>query len=138
MILTIDIGNSQTVFGVFEGEELLVHGRFSSRRDWSADELEITIHQWLQHKLSDPQRLVGAAICSVVPPLEHVVRDALGNLLPGMPVLSVAPGIRTGIPVRYENPKEVGADRIVNADLVQEHDREHNDHAAEGADNGSQ
>lgn len=115
MILTIDIGNSQMVFGAFEGQDLIVHGRLSSRRDWSDDELEIALHQWLSRRIPEGYRLEGAAICSVVPPLEHTVRDALRTLLPDSPILSVGPGIRTGIPIRYENPKEVGADRIVNA-----------------------
>lgn len=115
MILTVDIGNSQTVFGVFAGGDLVLHGRFSSRRDWTSDELETTLHHWLVRKLPDVSAIGGAAICSVVPPLEHVVRDALATLLPGVSIMSVGPGIRTGIPIRYENPKEVGADRIVNA-----------------------
>lgn len=115
MILTVDIGNSQTLFGVFRGDALILHGRFSSRRDWTPDELETTLHQWLVRKLQDPGQITGAAICSVVPPLEHIVRDALATLLPRAPIMTVGPGIRTGIPIRYENPKEVGADRIVNA-----------------------
>lgn len=115
MILAVDIGNSQMVFGVFDGEDLQVHGRFSSRRDWSADELEITLQQWLAHKIGGSERISGIAICSVAPPLEHVMRDALGSLLPDARQLTVGPGTRTGISIRYENPKEVGADRIVNA-----------------------
>jgi type III pantothenate kinase len=115
MILTVDIGNSQTVFGVFEGAELILHGRFSSRRDWTSDELETTLHHWLTRKLPSLAAITGAAICSVVPPLEHIVRDALTTLLPDVAIMAVGPGIRTGIPIRYENPKEVGADRIVNA-----------------------
>lgn len=115
MLLTVDIGNTNSVFGLFAGESLRVHGRFPSRRDWTSDELELMLNQWLRHKLGDPRIVSGIAICSVVPPLEHVTRSALSELLPGVPQLLVSPGIRTGIAIRYENPKEVGADRIVNA-----------------------
>lgn len=115
MLLTVDIGNSQTVFGLFSGENIVIHGRFSSRRDWTADELEINLSQWLSHKTGGTGSITGIALCSVVPPLEHLVRDALKSLLPNVPYFEVGPGVRTGIAIRYENPKEVGADRIVNA-----------------------
>lgn len=115
MLLTVDIGNSQTVYGLFNGDKIVVHGRFSSRRDWTSDELEITLSQWLAQKTSGLKAITGIALCSVVPPLEHLVRDALISLLPNAQYFEVGPGIRTGISIKYENPKEVGADRIVNA-----------------------
>ncbi|RMF18573.1 MAG: type III pantothenate kinase [Candidatus Dadabacteria bacterium] len=115
MLLTVDIGNTQTVFGVYRGDELIEHGRFSSRRDWTSDELEIVLRAWLHQKAGNIDAIQGVSMCSVVPPTEHLVRDALSALLPEAPILSVGPGVRTGIAIRYENPKEVGADRIVNA-----------------------
>ena len=111
-LLAVDIGNSHMVLGVFCGQELAFHARFPSRPDYTEDEVTVLVHQWLQYRNAPP--IGGVALCSVVPRLEHVVERALKSLF-SVPLLVVHPGIKTGIAVRYENPKEVGADRIVNA-----------------------
>lgn len=111
-LLTIDIGNTNIVCGIFEGDEILHHVRFPSRRDFTEDEFRLLLKLWLSEV--HPGTLDGVAICSVVPPLEHLVEKALSSLF-SLPVFTVRPGVKTGIPIRYENPKEVGADRIVNA-----------------------
>jgi type III pantothenate kinase len=114
VLLTIDIGNSNIVFGIFAGERLIGHGRFSSRRDYTTDEIQLLVHSFLSIKEIEIGKITGVAICSVVPVLEHAFVQSLSGFMTA-PVLVVSPGIRTGIPIRYENPKEVGADRIVNA-----------------------
>jgi len=114
VLLAIDIGNSNIVFGIFSGDLLIANGRFSSRRDYTTDEVQLLVRSFLTMKGTRFEEISGVAICSVVPVLEHTFVQSFSEFL-SAPVFVVTPGIRTGIPIRYENPKEVGADRIVNA-----------------------
>lgn len=115
MLLAIDVGNSNVVFGLFAGETLKGHGRYSSRRDYTVDEVYSLVHSFFALRGISQEYLTGVSLCSVVPVLEHTFIQAFSSYYPRLPLLVVGPGIRTGIPIRYENPKEVGADRIVNA-----------------------
>lgn len=114
MLLAIDVGNTETVLGVFRGDELAWHWRLSTVPTRTADELAVWISGFLgQHGLGLSD-ITGMAISSGVPALAEALHTMAERYLDFEPVV-VGPGIKTGIPVRTDNPREVGADRIVNA-----------------------
>ena len=113
MLLTIDVGNSNTVLGVFEGSELRAHWRLTTRREQTADEYGILVRSLFSTAALDPSAIEGVALASVVPPLTSVLVDLARNYL-GHDPLVVEPGVKTGIAIHVDNPQEVGADRIVN------------------------
>jgi type III pantothenate kinase len=109
MLLTIDVGNTNTVFGVFDGEDLVESWRVKTDARDTADEL------WLIYRgLLGDRPITGLAACSTVPAVLGELRTMISRYFPKMPAVVVEPGIRTGVPLLYDNPKEVGADRIVN------------------------
>jgi type III pantothenate kinase len=115
MLLTIDIGNTETVLGVFRADELVWHWRLSTVTDRTADELAVFLSGFLsQRDLSFERDITGVAICSGVPPLTEAMRRMVEGSFDFEPVI-VGPGIKSGIPVLTDNPREVGADRIANA-----------------------
>jgi type III pantothenate kinase len=130
MLLCIDTGNTQTVIGLFSGTELVDHWRIATVAERTADELALMIQQFLGfHGFSpflvgtaDPGstdrdaegRIDGVAISSGVPRVTVELR-AMTERYFGFPALVLEPGVRTGMPILYDNPKEVGADRIANA-----------------------
>jgi type III pantothenate kinase len=114
MLLVIDVGNTNTVFGAYEGALLRHHFRLETRSNRTPDETGILLAQLFGHA-GIALNAFSATICSsVVPPmqfgLDQMVRKYLGHS-----PLFVGPGVRTGMPILYENPREVGADRIVNS-----------------------
>jgi type III pantothenate kinase len=114
LLLAIDIGNTNTVVGIFRGDTLVDHLRIESRRNSTADEYGALVHLLLEHR-GFQFRDVGAAIIgSVVPQLTGVFEEVCQRGT-GRAPLVVGPGTRTGMPILVDNPKEVGADRIVNA-----------------------
>ncbi|MGH8862411.1 MAG: type III pantothenate kinase [Jatrophihabitantaceae bacterium] len=110
MLLAIDIGNTHTVLGVFEGDLLDRSWRIKTDARSTADELALTFRGLLAGHEID-----GVAACSTVPAALHELRAMLDGYYPNLPTVLVEPGIRTGVSLQYENPKEVGADRIVNS-----------------------
>jgi type III pantothenate kinase len=114
MLLAVDTGNTHTVFGVFDDATLKADWRIPTRREATSDELGIMLKTLFRESGLDPAAVRGIAVCSVVPDLDPVTA-ATGRRYFHCDPLFVAPGIRTGLPVLYENPHEVGADRIVNA-----------------------
>ncbi|MDQ1708892.1 MAG: type pantothenate kinase, partial [Frankiaceae bacterium] len=113
MLLAIDIGNTHTVVGVFKDEDLLDHWRIGTEATRTADELALIVRGFLAPRgLAD--EITGVSICSVVPGATHEVRTMVARYFHCQPVV-VEPGVRTGVPILTDNPKEVGADRIVNA-----------------------
>jgi type III pantothenate kinase len=109
MLLAIDIGNTNTVLGVFDGEELERSWRIKTDARSTADELALTFRGLLtDHKIT------GTAACSTVPAALRELRTMLDVYYPNLPTVIVEPGVRTGVGLQYENPKEVGSDRIVN------------------------
>ena len=114
MILVLDVGNTNTVLGIFKGKELLVEWRLSTDSNKTADEYGIQVMQLFYQRNLKIEQIKGVIISSVVPnimySLEHMIRKYF-KLTP----MVVGPGVKTGINVKYDNPKEVGADRIVNA-----------------------
>lgn len=114
MLLVFDVGNTNIVLGVYEGEKLLVNWRISTDRQKTADEYGMLVHNLFAYRGIDFKTIDAIIISSVVPPLmPPLVRmsQRYFNVEP----LVVGPGIKTGICIKYENPREVGADRIVNA-----------------------
>ena len=115
MLLAVDVGNSHTVVGVFRDAELVHHWRLSTDPERTSDELALMYQGLLGFAdLDFSHNIHGVVIASVVPTVTEVYRAMMTRYFPFPPVV-VAPGIRTGIPLRYENPREIGADRIANA-----------------------
>lgn len=115
MLLAIDVRNTHTVVGLISGSgdhaNVLQHWRIRTEPEVTADELALTIDGLIGE---DSERLTGAVALSTVPSVLHEVRVMLGQYWPSVPSVLIEPGIRTGIPLLVDNPKEVGADRIVN------------------------
>ena len=109
MLLAVDVGNTQTVLGLYERDELTDHWRLATERSTTADELGVVLGGLL-----DLDGVTGICVASTVPVL---VREweLFASKWTGATLLVVGPGVRTGIPIRYDDPREVGADRIVNA-----------------------
>ena len=107
-LLAIDVGNTQTVFGLYEGAELREHWRVSTEVERTGDELGL-----LLRGLVDLAALDGLALACTVPPLVWAYEELAERA--GVTLLVLGPGTRTGIPVRYDDPREVGPDRIANA-----------------------
>ncbi len=114
MLLAVDVGNSNTSIGVFEGEALRCELRLSTRRDWTRDEFAIKLERALALQGYGFQAVRSSVLACVVPPVEGPIRAALERYV-GVDTLVVGPGIETGMPVLYEPAKDVGADRIVAA-----------------------
>ena len=110
MLLAVDVGNTNTVLGVFAGDRLVDSWRTKTDAHSTADELALT---W-RGLLGDVD-ISGLAVCSTVPAILHEVRELTDRYYPDVPSVVVEPGVRTGVPLHYDNPKEVGADRIMNA-----------------------
>ncbi|HET6352529.1 MAG TPA: type III pantothenate kinase [Coriobacteriia bacterium] len=112
MLLAVDVGNTQTVIGLFEGDRLAGHWRISSNASLTADELRVKVGGLLALGTLSWGEVTSLILSSVVPRLtaawESVAEVA------GVEILVVGPGLKTGMPIRYDNPHEVGADRIVN------------------------
>jgi len=109
LLLAVDAGNTQTVFGLFQDGDLGEHWRVATERDRTGDELGV-----LLSGLLDLDSVDGICLSSTVPPLVQAYDD-FGERWAHAPVLVVGPGARTGIPIRYDDPREVGPDRIANA-----------------------
>jgi type III pantothenate kinase len=113
MLLTIDVGNTQTVLGLFEGDQIVEHWRLATDPRRSADELGLLVTGLLAAS-EHVDTVDGIACCSTVPSALREMRSMCERWFDAVPLVVVEPGIRTGVPVLYDNPKEVGADRIVN------------------------
>jgi type III pantothenate kinase len=113
MLLTIDVGNTQTVFGVYDGTSLVHHFRLETDRNRTEDEYGVLVRELLEEKGIAFSALESSVIASVVPPLTPVMARLCERRLPA-PALVIGPGVKTGMPVLYESPRDVGADRIVN------------------------
>lgn len=110
MLLAIDVGNTNTVLGLFEVDDLVSSWRIKTDSRTTADEMALTY----RGLLADEQPITGIALCSTVPSVLREMRVMLDRYFVGVPTVIVEPGTKTGVPVLTDNPKEVGADRIVN------------------------
>lgn len=113
-LLVVDIGNTNTVLGVFEGPELLCHWRITTAVERTVDEVSVLLKELLFLEGVGVGDVGGVSLSSVVPPLTAVFERACSKLF-GVKPLVIGPGVKTGMPILYENPVEVGSDRIVNA-----------------------
>ena len=123
MLLTIDVGNTNTVFGVFDGDDLKVSWRVSAQSDRSTDEYRVLLKQLFELDGIRVDQISSSIISCVVPPVLEALPYSIRKIF-GMTPLVIGPGIRTGMPIFYSNPAEVGADRIVNAVAGYEHFRD--------------
>jgi len=114
MILVMDVGNTNIVLGVFEGKHLKQQWRISSDRNKTDDEYGILIRGLFRDMGLDPMNVSGIIISSVVPPLMFSLENMCVKYFNHRPMV-IGPGVKTGMNIRAENPREVGADRIVNA-----------------------
>ncbi|MFC0274284.1 type III pantothenate kinase [Metabacillus herbersteinensis] len=114
MILVLDVGNTNTVLGVYEGDKLKHHWRFETSRNKTEDEFGMMIKSLFEHAELSFRHIKGIIISSVVPPIMFALERMCVKYF-GIKPLIVGPGIKTGLNIKYENPREVGADRIVNA-----------------------
>jgi type III pantothenate kinase len=123
LLVAIDVGNTQTVIGLFgpgsgpagSGTELLYHWRVATVASRTSDQLALLIDQLFQLQGLDPEEVItGIAVASVVPRLRTALREMTDRWFKVNTVI-VEPGVRTGMPIHYDNPKEVGADRIADA-----------------------
>jgi type III pantothenate kinase len=123
MLLAIDVGNTNTVLGVFDGEEVIEHWRIATVPDRTADEIAVVLSGLLAQSAvfkdtapgGPAGRITGIALCSTVPSVLHEMREMCRRYYREVPAVIVEPGVKTGVPVRMDNPKEVGSDRIMNA-----------------------
>jgi type III pantothenate kinase len=109
MLLAIDIGNTNTVLGVFEGAQITRTWRVKTDTRGTADELMLTFRGLLEDT-----PVTGISLCSTVPAVLREMRTMLARYWPDVPTVIVEPGVKTGVPLLIDNPKEVGADRVVN------------------------
>jgi type III pantothenate kinase len=114
MLLVIDVGNTNTVLGVYDGEVLVDHWRIRTEREKTADEWWILFRDLFQFDHIDPRDFEGLIISSVVPPVLDMLQGMTKRYFHVEPLI-VGTEIETGMPIFYDNPAEVGADRIVNA-----------------------
>lgn len=122
MLLVIDVGNSNTVLGLYQGDTLQGHWRVSTGNYRTGDELRILFTMLLRNEGVDPKSIEGCCISSVVPQLNMALCEVSRTAF-GVEPLMVGPGVKTGLQLQCDNPKEVGADRIVNAvGAIEEHE----------------
>lgn len=114
MILTLDVGNSQIYGGVFDGDQIKLRFRRTSRSGASSDEFGIFLRSVLRENGLDPAVITQIAVCTVVPEVLHSLKNACLKYFNRNPFVLQA-GVKTGLKIRYKNPLEVGADRIANA-----------------------
>lgn len=111
MLLTIDVGNTNTVLGLFDGEDIYQAWRTKTDARETADELALKFRALLD----ESPEVTGIALCSTVPAVLREMRTMLDRYYRDIQTIIVEPGIKTGVPILTDNPKEVGADRIVNS-----------------------
>jgi len=109
VLLAVDVGNTQTVFGLFSGTELTEHWRIATEAHRTSDELGAVVSRFL-----DLEEVDGIALSSTVPQLVREY-EAFAERYAETEILVLGPGVRTGIQIRYDDPREVGPDRIANA-----------------------
>jgi type III pantothenate kinase len=122
MLLAIDVGNTNITFGVFDGAKLVTGFRSESASGRAADEYVVFVLKMLELRGVERAAIHAGILASVVPPLTDTLTEMVRKAFAREPVV-VGPGVRTGMPILYDNPREVGADRIVNA--VAAYEQEH-------------
>jgi type III pantothenate kinase len=111
MLLAIDVGNTNTVLGLYDDKKLIQHWRIKTDSSSTADELILTFNGLLK----DQPQVTGISLCSTVPSVLKEMRWMLERYFPNTKTVIIEPGTKTGVPIITDNPKEVGADRIANS-----------------------
>ncbi|HOJ51515.1 MAG TPA: type III pantothenate kinase [Syntrophales bacterium] len=114
MLLVIDVGNTNTVLGIFDGDKLVHDWRIRTVTDHTVDEYGMLIYMLYKSSQINSQHITDIIISCVVPPMLNILEPLCEKYFHLKPLI-VGPGIKTGMPIFYDNPREVGADRIVNA-----------------------
>lgn len=114
MILTLDIGNTNMKTALFRDMEMVQYWRLSTNRNRTSDEYGMALMNLLNHNHIDPKSVKGIMMSSVVPQINFTIEHMCRNYF-GMEPMKIEPGVRTGINIKYENPRELGSDRIANA-----------------------
>ena len=119
MLLAVDVGNTQTVFGVYEGDRLAASWRVATEAERTGDEVAALVGRLLELGDLDFEDVTGVVLSSTVPLLVRSYEE-LAERYAGAPLLVLGPGVKTGIPILYDDPREVGPDRIANAVAARE------------------
>jgi type III pantothenate kinase len=119
VLLAVDVGNTQTVFGLYDGDRLTEHWRVSTEAERTGDELGVLVGRLLELRDLGFEDIAGVCLASTVPPLVRSYEDFAREYAQA-PLLVLGPGTRTGIPIVYDDPREVGPDRIANAVAARE------------------
>ena len=119
MLLAVDVGNTQTVFGLFDGARLVEHWRVATEPERTGDEVGALVARLLELRDLAFDEVTGVCLATTVPPLVRAYTE-FAERYAEAPLLVVGPGTKTGVPVRYDDPREVGPDRIVNAVAARE------------------
>ncbi len=114
MLLAINVGNTNIRFGVYENKKLIAHWKLSTNGEWTSDEFGMYFVSFFEYEKLEISKIEAVIIASVVPPIMFSFEHAIKKYLKRDPIL-IGPGIKTGINIKYENPRELGADRIANA-----------------------
>jgi len=114
LILVVDVGNTNIVMGIYKGEKLISNWRISTSSERTSDEMGLLLLQFFEHAKVNPNDVKDVIISSVVPPVMYALELAINKYVNSQPLI-VSSKIKTGINILYDNPKDVGADRIVNA-----------------------
>ena len=119
LLLAVDVGNTQTVLGLFEGERLAEHWRVATEAERTGDELGALVGRLLELRDLGFEEISGVCLSTTVPVLVRAYTE-FAETYAEAPILVVGPGTKTGVPVRYDDPREVGPDRVVNAVAARE------------------
>jgi len=114
LLLAINVGNTNIRFGVYKEKKLIAHWKLATNRGWTADEFGMYFVNFFNYEKLDISDVEAVIISSVVPPIMFSFEHAIERYIKKDPII-IGPGIKTGINIKYENPRELGADRIVNA-----------------------
>ena len=114
MLLAFDVGNTNIVLGVFDGEKLIRSWRMKTDRNKSVDEYGMLIHQLFEYDKIDMKNVTDVIISTVVPPVLYTLQHLSRKYFKTKAIV-VGPGVKTGMVIKYDNPKALGSDRIVNA-----------------------
>lgn len=114
MLLVINVGNTNIILGVYEGKRLLAHWRLGTVKERTSDEFGAFFMGFFNNEKLEASKVEAVVIASVVPPIMYSLEHAIRKYFKTEPIL-IGPGIKTGINIKYEHPRELGADRIVNA-----------------------
>jgi type III pantothenate kinase len=113
MLLLCDVGNTNIVLGIYQGDEIVAYWRVSSDSKKTADEYGMLLRQLFRTNNIERNKIKAMVISSVVPPLNQILAEMAEKYFAVKPLI-IGPGIKTGMPILFDDPKEVGADRIVN------------------------